>query len=148
MDKAQKLTYDLWSSMKHRCLSSANPRYSDYGGRGITVCDRWLNFEVFLEDMGAQPSKEYSLDRIDNSGSYEPSNCRWATRAEQARNRRSNVNITHDGVTQCLTDWARSAGIKPSTLKYRLRNGWPMQIALQLKPYPGWKNNRIVLRDA
>lgn len=80
-------TYMSWQAMKQRCLNTKMARYSDYGGRGITVCERWLKFENFLEDMGERP-KGLSLDRIENEGNYEPSNCRWATLSEQRINRR------------------------------------------------------------
>jgi|SRR5215475_3862085 len=81
-------TYHSWHMMQHRCLNPKFSRYKDWGGRGITICKRWLTFENFLEDMGPRPSRKHSIDRIDNDGNYEPSNCKWALPHEQRHNRR------------------------------------------------------------
>lgn len=87
-------TYHIWSAMVQRCINPKTRKYNDYGGRGIKVCDRWRVFQNFLDDMGVKPHG-LSLDRIDNNGNYEPGNCRWATGAEQVRNRRAIEEIRH-----------------------------------------------------
>lgn len=86
-DRRHSRTYSSWHHMKQRCTNPNNHRYSDYGGRGIGVCDRWARFENFLTDMGERP-EGLTLDRVDNEGHYEPGNCRWATRSEQDHNKR------------------------------------------------------------
>lgn len=123
--------YSAWSSMKFRCQNPRATNYDDYGGRGIRVCDRWLNsFDNFLADMGPRPSREYSLDRINNSGNYEPSNCRWATMARQQRNKRSNHNVQFRGRTMTVTEAAELAGANIIRVRSRIKRGWPIERAV------------------
>lgn len=116
-------TYQVWGAMRSRCLNPRHPRFVDYGGRGIQVCERWDSFENFLADMGEAPTG-LELDRIDNNGNYEPSNCRWATHQQQMQNRRNGRNLTHDGRTQCITAWAREVGLTRTCITNRLKRGW------------------------
>lgn len=119
--------YFRWLNLKTRCANPKDPAYADYGGRGIAVCQRWMDsFEAFLEDVGERPSPEHSIDRIDNNGNYEPNNVRWATKQEQANNRRNNVQVTYNGETKTLAAWAREAGITPEGVAYRHKNGKPL----------------------
>jgi len=137
--------YRAWVSMKSRCYTKSNIGYPYYGGRGIIVCDRWLNnFENFLTDMGYKPSAGYSLDRIDPNGNYCPENCRWSVREVQDNNRRDSVIITFDGKTQTVAQWAREKGIHKTTLRGRLEWGWPIEDALTWKPVKGRVNQRHV----
>lgn len=119
-----------WCNMRNRCNNPRHPRYDRYGGRGITVCDRWSSFALFLEDMGKKHGDKSTLDRIDNSKGYSPENCRWATYKEQANNTRRNKLITYKNRTQTLTQWAEELGISWSTLKFRIyRSGWSVDKA-------------------
>jgi hypothetical protein len=123
--------YFIWNSMKQRCLNSKNHAYTDYGGRGIKVCDRWLSFENFYADMGDRPSTEHSLERKDNDGNYDPGNVIWATAAQQRRNCRNRVQrATVNGETLCIADWAHRLGAKPSAIYARLKSGWDMERAV------------------
>lgn len=117
--------YSAWRAMIQRTTNSSSPDWHNYGGRGITVCDRWRHsFENFFEDMGKRPSNGHSIDRIDNEQGYKPGNVRWATAAEQARNTRRTRKLTYDGRTQALTDWATELGVAESTIRSRLKRGW------------------------
>lgn len=99
--------FHIWQSMIYRCTKKTSVPYPHYGGRGITVCERWKeSYHAFLQDMGKRPTSRHTLDRIDNNGNYEPSNCRWATYKTQLGNRRVSVNITVNGVTCTVTEWA------------------------------------------
>jgi hypothetical protein len=117
--------------MKARCKYKAHPNAEHYGARGITYADEWESFEPFLAAMGICP-QGYSLDRADVDGNYSPQNCRWATVAEQARNKRRTVLLTKDGVTKCMEDWAADLGVHASTLIKRLRK-WPLDRVLEPK---------------
>ena len=118
--------WGLWRCMIQRCSNPKWWSYSWYGGRGIKVCERWQGvegFRAFVADMGPRPAGT-SLDRIDGDGHYEPGNVRWATRAEQARNRTQNVHLTHDGRTQTMCEWAAEVGVSIKTLHQRVKAGW------------------------
>jgi len=122
--------YRVWRKMLERCCSPSCYNFDDYGGRGITVCPEWLFFENFYRDMGDRPSRGHSLDRIDNNGNYCKENCRWATKKEQANNRRSSRMLTHNHETKTLTQWAESSGIGAGTIAHRIKSGWPVERAL------------------
>lgn len=119
-------TYDCWTGMNKRCAAEWDSRY---GGRGIKVCDRWARFENFLADMGERPEGT-SIDRIDVNGNYEPANCKWSTIDEQANNKRTTRYLTHGGVTMSLSQWARTIGLNPGTLRFRLEKGWSIERSL------------------
>lgn len=124
--------YKTWATMIQRCTNSNRDNYRYYGGRGISVCERWMVFANFAADMGPRPAGK-SLDRIDGDGNYEPSNCRWATRVEQARNRNNNRMLTVDGETRCLKEWAEVMGIESMLILCRIAKGWSVRDAV-LKP--------------
>ncbi len=126
--------YRAWHGMRSRCRDTANPRY---GGRGLTVCERWRSFENFYADMGPKPEigRSCQLDRIDNDGHYCPENCRWATIKQQARNRCSNRLIEYNGYIKTLSEWAESSGITTGCLYRRISYGWTLDRALSS---PSW----------
>jgi len=137
VERRQSATYRSWASMMTRCFNPRRRQWPDYGGRGITVCERWQTFVDFLADMGPRPSPKHSLDRYpNNDGPYAPGNVRWATRSEQRRNsRQALVNITADGKTMCLSDWARLTGIERRTISARIyKLGWPPHEAVTARP--------------
>lgn len=115
-------SYGTWGNMMERCFDQRDGKYRDYGARGITVCERWRNFENFYADMGERP-KGLTIERIANDGNYEPGNCRWATPKEQANNTRRNRRISFGGETLTLTEWSQRLGISPSTLHAALAFG-------------------------
>ena len=113
--------YKSWESMKDRCARKGHKYYKNYGGRGITVCERWLEFENFYEDMRADFRDGLKLDRINNNGNYCRENCRWATQKEQCNNTRSNVNINFMGQTKSIAEWATYFGINYKAFHRRFR---------------------------
>lgn len=123
--------YQVWIGMLSRCYNELNSNYKSYGGRGIAVCDRWINSpENFLEDMG-EPGEGMSIDRKDNDGNYSPDNCRWATVLEQMSNTSRNDNIEYDGVVKCLSAWALHLKIPRNTLRNRLyTHNWSIEKAI------------------
>lgn len=126
--------HDNWCSIIQRCENPSNRDFANYGGRGITIAEEWRHdFKTFHNYVSQLPDfgeGGRSLDRIDNNLGYSPGNVRWATRAEQNRNRRDNRWITYDDRTQCLSDWAKEFGIGHATLRHRIRRGWSAERAL------------------
>lgn len=126
----QSPTYKSWAAMKNRCDNPAADAYRYYGARGITYDVTWADFKTFLADMGERPSGT-SLDRVDGSLDYTPSNCRWSTRVEQARNKRNNRMLTHGGTTKCAAEWEHDLGMKPGTIYRRMVVlGWGVERTL------------------
>jgi hypothetical protein len=117
--------FHIWQTMIARCHNPRHSGFRRYGARGISVCPRWrASFTAFSDDIGKRPSPDHSVDRVDNNGDYEPSNCRWASLEEQAQNRSNTRWITIDGRTQCLSAWAREMGLNAQTIHERLQRGW------------------------
>lgn len=132
-------TYHIWATMIQRCTNPNHKKYPRYGGRGVKVCDKWMKFKGFYEDMGERPSG-LSIDRRDNDGHYEPSNCRWATNEEQFSNTSCNRFIEFNGLRLTISEWGRKTGIKESTIRARLKSRWTIEKALTVpaKFSPRW----------
>lgn len=124
--------YRIWSGIKNRCCDVKNKSYHRYGGRGIKLCDRWLDFKNFHADIPPRPSKQHTLDRKDNNKGYEPGNVRWATPKEQGNNRTTNVWHTYKGETRTVAQWAEVAPVNLSSLRGRLAAGWTIDEALEV----------------
>lgn len=120
--------YRTWLAIANRCMNPNQDNFQDYGGRGISRCERWSTFENFYSDMGPCP-EGFSIERIDRDGNYEPGNCIWADRITQARNTRRNRMLSHNGVTKCLKAWADDLGIDQASLRERL-DRWTLEEAL------------------
>lgn len=126
--------HKIWLAMRNRCRNPKCDAWERYGRRGIKVCERWNDFARFLADMGARPSPQHTVERRDNSGDYEPSNCYWATPTQQGRNKRNNVNITFNGTTMCASAWNEHLGFPPGMVYQRLYIGWTVERALTQPP--------------
>ena len=125
--------YWSWQSMNRRCYDPSFQSYKNYGAKGITVCDRWLqSFANFLEDMGERP-RNTTLDRVENSKGYSKENCRWATPRQQSNNKGNNVPLFYKGRTLTVAMWAIKLGIPAATIYTRLRKGWSVQEALTIQ---------------
>lgn len=130
---SKTITYRAWAAMVKRCENPNVAFWHRYGGRGIKVCDRWRSsFESFFEDMGERPSKKHSIDRINNDGNYEPSNCRWATQSQQNSNRHGCKPVSINGVVKPLADWCRELCRDYSKTYARIKRGIAPEVALEI----------------
>lgn len=136
--------HGIWKNMKTRCFNKHSAAYKNYGGRGITICERWMTFANFIADMGLRPSPQHMIERKDNDGNYEPSNCVWAVRQEQNSNRRNNVNIEYQGETLTAEEWSRRTGYEPTMIIWRWRRGWSAKDTLTVPPFTGNRKIRNV----
>lgn len=124
-------THNTWTSMLQRCYYEGHKSYVDYGGRGITVCHRWMLFENFLSDMGDRPDGMV-IGRINNDGNYEPGNCQWEDWFQQGNNKRTNRRIEVNGKSFTLAEWARFAGVNDNTISDRIERGWTLSDAVSM----------------
>ena len=124
--------YRIWKAMKTRCTNPNSDDFYNYGGRGITVCSEWMHdFESFYNwSINHGYSNELSLDRIDGDKGYSPDNCRWVDNKTQAKNRRTSIFITFNGMTHSIPEWEKITGIKSATIRKRLRSGWDIDKTL------------------
>lgn len=135
-----------YDHMLDRCNNPNNPRFDQYGGRGIKVCQRWTDsYDNFIEDVGERPGADYSIDRIDVNGDYTPANCKWSTSSEQARNRRTNVWLTIGSETMLVSEWNDKLGFPRDLLSRRLRHGWDLERAIST-PVDTSKQTRKVIQ--
>lgn len=141
--------YVTWAAILSRCRNPNSYKYKDYGGRGIKVCSRWENgdgirtgFQCFLSDIGQKPSPKHSVDRINNDGDYEPSNCKWSTNKRQANNRRSNRKLTYQGESMSMMDLADKYRMSYFVLRNRISRGWPVDKAITMPLGTGYLPKR------
>lgn len=137
VNRLQAPEYRSYHHMIQRCTNPNNDRWEKYGGRGIKVCDRWIeSFQNFVFDVGPSPGPGYSIGRIDNDGDYEPGNCRWETPLQQQRNTSWNRLIEWNGKTKCISEWAEATGIPAHSISNRLIRGWSVERTLTEIPKP------------
>lgn len=146
--KSKTRLYNIYKSMKARCYNPNTSRYDIYGGRGIKVCDEWrINYQSFYDWAMANgydetaPRGACTIDRIDVNGNYEPSNCRWISSSTQSLNKRNNHLITYNGETLSLSEWEKKTGIRGTTIRFRITNGWDIEKALTIPPIIGRNQN-------
>lgn len=140
--------FDIWCGMRQRCSNPNIGKYDRYGGRGITVCKEWDNFEPFLEwSMLNGYSDTLTIDRIDSNGNYCPENCRWATLKQQANNKRSNVIEEYCGVTGTRSEICDYFGLGYGLLSERIQRGWTIRDAIEYPTYPSSKNGQLFTLD-
>lgn len=143
-----KGTYRTWCDMRYRCFNERAQQFKNYGARGITVCERWLSYQNFVDDMGERPDG-LTLERKNNDGNYEPDNCAWATRYEQRINQRTIHWISYDGYSKPLRHWAAQFGMSEHTLYHRLfRRGMSISDALNKPVDPKFRNGNSNKRSA
>lgn len=144
-NKRNTRLYNIWANMKQRCYNENNTAYKNYGERGIDVCDEWKDDFMAFHNWAMDNcyNDNLTIDRIDNDGNYEPENCRWVDRNQQARNKRNNVNYTINGVTRCLKDWCKIQRLNYGTVISRLHDSnWTIREALELDTEDIYADNR------
>lgn len=130
LDIGRRLARKSWESAWARVTATTGKKWRNYGSRGITMCERWRDFEAFLTDMGPRPDVLHTLDRINNDGNYEPGNCRWTNKSEQRRNSRGAIWIEYEGERHRLSDFCEARGLSYSIVKGRISLGWPIELAI------------------
>lgn len=132
--------FKTWLAMKARCTNQKHPFYKDYGGRGIKICPRWMTFSNFLDDMGRKPTPDHTIDRINNDGDYEPTNCKWSTPIEQSNNRNTNTVVSYHGERLTIAQLIRKSFPKALQASARTRfywrraKGWSVEEAIDTSP--------------
>lgn len=142
--------YSVWRNIKRRCLKIKDKQYKDYGGRGIKICDKWLDFRSFQNDMFPTYRKGLQINRINNNGNYEPSNCKWVTQKENCNNKNNNHLIEFNRQKLNLTQWSEKTGISFSALMYRIKAKWSVDKMLSTLSNDGkweYKGERKTLRE-